>query len=311
METIIVKAGMSQDGTADFCREWESPLMRDVQSLMAKIASADTPILVVGEAGSGKEAMVAQIHRLSPRRDGPLRKVGCSALSPGDLEPLLHAADSGGGAGSTLLLDEISELDYLCQARLLELLSSTDGTALGGRRHVWVATTSCRELDAEVRAGRFREDVYYRIAALSLRLPPLRQRQEDIPALTSFFLAKYTAAFGRPRPALSAKALGVLQNYRWPGNIRELENTVKRIVALGDERVPLADIEPSLGKSPAMGSSLKQAARTASRQAEKELILKVLQHTRWNRKRAAQELQISYKALLYKLKQIGGDGTAA
>jgi two-component system response regulator AtoC len=210
-----------------------------------------------------------------------------------------------------LLLDEIGDLDYLCQSRLLELLSSTGGTSPDGHRCGWVATTSSRELDAEVRAGRFREDVYYRIAALSLRLPPLRQRQEDIPALTSFFLDKYAAVFGRPRPSLSAEALGALQNHRWPGNIRELENTVKRIVALGDERAPLADIESSLDKSLAQGSSLKQAARTASRLAEKELILKVLQHTKWNRKKAAQELQISYKALLYKLKQIGVDDTAA
>ena len=285
--------------------------MRGIQSLMAEIASADIPVLVVGEAGSGKETVAIQIHKLSPRRSGTLQKVGCSALSLRDFDLLLQPAESAAEAGSTVFLDEIGELDYACQARLLELLSSKDGAAQGRERHAWVATTRCQQLEAEVRAGRFREDVYYRIGAVSLRLPPLRQRQEDIPVLTSFFLAKYAAVFGRPEPSLSARALHVVQNYRWPGNIRELENTMKKIVALGDERLGLADIEPSLGKSLAQGYSLKQAARAASRQAERELILKVLGHTKWNRKKAAQELQISYKALLYKLKQIGVDDPAA
>lgn len=285
--------------------------MRGIQSLMADIAAADVPILVVGEAGSGKEAIAVQIHRLSPRRNGPLRKVGCSALGLRDAGVLLQPAESGGGDGSTIFLDEITELDYACQGKLLEVLSSTDGPAPGRERHGWVAATRCQDLEAEVRAGRFREDVYYRIGAVSLRLPPLRQRPEDIAVLTDFFLAKYAAVFGRPKPSLSARALRVVQSYRWPGNIRELENTVKKIVALGDEGVGLADIEPLQGKSPNQGYSLKQAARAASRQAERELILKVLGHTKWNRKRAAQELQISYKALLYKLKQIGVDDSAA
>jgi two-component system response regulator AtoC len=310
MEIKVVEVSESCDGVSDFCVQWESTPMRGIQSLMAEIASADIPTLVVGEPGSGKEAIAVQIHKLSPRRNSPLRKVGCSARSLADLDLLLQA-QSGRGAGSTVLLDEIGELDYMCQARLLELLSSAGSTPPGGDRHAWLATTTCPNLEAEVRAGRFREDVYCRIGAVSLRLPPLRQRQEDIPGLTSFFLAKYAAVFGRPKPSLSARALRVLQSYWWPGNIRELENTVKRIVALGDERVPLADIEPSLGKSPTQGYSLKQAARAASRQAERELILKVLRRTKWNRKRAAQELQISYKALLYKLKQTGvGDSVA-
>jgi DNA-binding NtrC family response regulator len=278
---------------------------------MVEIAAADIPILVVGEAGSGKEAIAIQIHRLSPRRNGPLRKVGCSTLSLRDFDLLLEPAESRGEAGSTVFLDEIGELDYVCQARLLELLSSKDGAAQGRERHAWVATTRCQQLEAQVRAGRFREDVYYRIGAVSLRLPPLRQRQEDIPVLTNFFLAKYAAVFGRPKPSLSPRALDVAQSYPWPGNLRELENAMKKIVALGDERLGLADIEASLGKSPPQGYSLKQAARAASRQAERELILKVLGHTRWNRKKAAQELQISYKALLYKLKQIGVDDSAA
>jgi len=311
MDAKVAEASVSRDAPTDFCVKWESPAMRGIQSLMAEIASADIPVLVVGEAGSGKEATAVQIHRLSPRRNGPLRKVGCSGLGLPDFDLFLQPTESGDGAGSTVFLDEITELDYICQAKLLEVLSSKNGETQGRERHAWVAATRCQDLEAEVRAGRFREDVYYRIGAVSLRLPPLRQRQEDISVLTDFFLAKYAVFFGRPKPSLSARALHAVQSYGWPGNIRELENTVKRIVAVGDEGVGLAAIEPSLANLPNHGYSLKQAARAASRQAERELILKVLGHTKWNRKRAAQELQISYKALLYKLKQIGVDDSAA
>jgi two-component system, NtrC family, response regulator AtoC len=279
--------------------------MRVVHSVMAVVASADIPLLVVGERGVGKDAVAVQLHRMSPRRDGLLRRVGCRELSVGDFDALLSTAACEPKSGTTVFLDEISALDYPCQTRLLELLAATDGMPQGRDRKAWVATTACQELELEVRAGRFREDLYYRLGAISLRLPPLRQRREDISVLTSFFLVKYGAVFGRPKPSLTARAMRLLQSYSWPGNVRELENTVKRIVALGDERLPLADIELSMSKSQIQGYSLKQVARAASRQAERGLILKVLARTKWNRKRAAEELQISYKALLYKLKQIG------
>jgi two-component system, NtrC family, response regulator AtoC len=305
MDTDVIRATASHNDVTDFCIGWESPAMRGVQYLMAEIASSDVPLLVVGEPGVGKETIAVQLHRMSPRRNGLLRRVGCPEFSVGDFDALLSPAAGEPRAGTTVFLDEISGLDYPCQARLLELLAATDGLSDVRDRKAWVATTACQELESEVRAGRFREDLYYRLGAVSLRLPPLRQRRADISVLTSFFLAKYAAVFGRPKPSLSARAMRLLQRYSWPGNIRELESTVKRMVALGDERPPLADIELSLGKSQIQGYSLKQAARAASRQAERELILKVLGRTKWNRKRAAEELQISYKALLYKLKQIG------
>ncbi len=167
-----------------------------------------------------------------------------------------------------------------------------------------------------MRAGRFRQELYYRIDGVCLRLPPLRRRKEEIPGLVAYFLAKYAALFGRPQFSLSSQSLQILLDHSWPGNIRELENVVKKIVVVGDERIAVADLGPSRAESPsaigvAEGASLKQAARKASREAERELILKALARTRWNRKRAAQELQISYKALLYKLKQIGIDNPAA
>jgi two-component system response regulator AtoC len=167
-----------------------------------------------------------------------------------------------------------------------------------------------RDLEAEVRSGRFREDLYYRINGVCLRLPPLRQRKEDIADLMNHFLAKYAEDFHRPIPVLSADTRQLFHDYAWPGNIRELEDAAKAIVALGDEAVAMGGLRAMLMKSErTVGEeriSLKQAARAASREAEKELILKVLTRTRWNRRRAAQQLQISYKALLYKLKQIAG-----
>jgi two-component system response regulator AtoC len=168
---------------------------------------------------------------------------------------------------------------------------------------------SSRDLELEVKAGRFREDLYYRVSGVCLRLPPLRQRKEDIPYLVSFFLTKYARDFERPVPQLSAATQRLFQDYAWPGNIRELADAARAIVALGDESVAMGGLRSLLMRSEVGGNgesiSLKQASRAASREAEKELILKALTRTRWNRRRAAQELQISYKALLYKLKQIG------
>ena len=160
-----------------------------------------------------------------------------------------------------------------------------------------------------MKSGRFREDLYYRVSGVCLRLPPLRQRKEDIPYLVSFFLTKYARDFQRPVPQLSGATQRLFQDYAWPGNIRELADAARAIVALGDESLAMGGLRSLLTKSEGGGNgesiSLKQASRAASREAEKELILKALTRTRWNRRRAAQELQISYKALLYKLKQIG------
>jgi two-component system response regulator AtoC len=174
-----------------------------------------------------------------------------------------------------------------------------------------VVSTTNRNLDEEMRAGRFRSELYYRINGVCLRVPALRDRKEDIPQLVQFFVKKHTSQLGRPRPSVSPRTLEIFQNHSWPGNIRELENMVKKIVALGDENLAAAELatpipEPRMRRdAEARSYSLKAAARAASREAERELIMKALTRTRWNRKRAAQELQISYKSLLYKLKQIG------
>jgi two-component system response regulator AtoC len=187
----------------------------------------------------------------------------------------------------------------------MEALSTPTDVVSGVR----VIGGSSRDLEGDVRSGMFREDLYYRLSGVCLRVPPLRQRKEDIPELMSFFLARYAEVFHRAAPSLSDSTRQLFLEYSWPGNLRELEAAARAIVAVGDESVAMGGLRSTLVRTDngSNGSrvSLKEVARAASREAEKELILKALTRTRWNRRRAAQELQISYKALLYKLKQIG------
>jgi two-component system response regulator AtoC len=223
---------------------------------------------------------------------------------------------SGSSATPTIFLDEVAELNSNCQARLLHYLPNGDAIQNAGVLHGRVISATCHDIDEEVRAGRFRKELYYRLKGVSMRLPPLRERKEDIPSLVDIFLTKHSGLLGLPRPAVSPRTLRLLQDYSWPGNIRELENVVKKIVAVADESAALSDLDSTgalgqAGMHPAERISLKEAGRAASRQAERELIQRVLTRVRWNRKRAAQELQISYKALLYKLKQMGLDGSNA
>ena len=282
-----------------------SPSMRAVEAVMRELAQSEVPVLLLGEAGSGKRTTAERIHQMSRRSSQTFRVLDCASLAAGQFESSLET-DSHPG---TLLLAEITGLNPSCQAKLLETLpkcgENGHAAAMGSRL---IFGSSC-DLAGEVKSGRLREDLYYRISGVCLRLPPLRQRKEDIPYLVSYFLDKYAQDFGRTAPILSTSTQHLFQAYAWPGNLRELEDAVKAIVALGDEAVAMGGLRSLLMKSDHGGNgeriSLKQAARAASREAEKELILKVLTRTRWNRRRAAQELQISYKALLYKLKQIG------
>jgi two-component system response regulator AtoC len=286
--------------------EGVSPSMRAVEVVIRELAQSKVPVLLLAEAGSGKRTIARRIHETSGRKAEEFRIAGCAGLTPEDLlGPSSKALLSQG----TLYLEEIGDLSSACQAELLHLLPQVEEN---GDQPVQTRLIcgSARDLEAEVRSGRFREDLYYRISGVCLRLPPLRQRKEDIPYLMNFFLAKYAQDFRRSTPLLSDQTQRLFHDYGWPGNIRELEDAAKAIVALGDEALAMGGLRAMFMKSDRSGGngeqvSLKQAARAASRQAEKELILKVLTRTRWNRRRAALELQISYKALLYKLKQIG------
>jgi two-component system response regulator AtoC len=282
-----------------------SPSMRAVEAVIVELAQSKVPVLLLAEAGAGKRTIARRIHETSGWKAEEFRIIGCAGLTPERL------GSSNGKAlfnPGTVFLEEIGDLSSACQLKLLDLLPQVEGNRKQPV-HTRLICGSARDLEVEVRSGRFREDLYYRINGVCLRLPPLRQRREDIPLLVNFFLTEYAQDFRRPMPVLSAQTQRLFHDYAWPGNIRELEDAAKAIVALGDESVAMGGLRAMLTKSGYSSSgeqvSLKQAARAASREAEKELILRVLTRTRWNRRRAALELQISYKALLYKLKQIG------
>jgi two-component system response regulator AtoC len=321
--TAGARAGLNQ-----YFVHGTSPAMRALERTIADIAPTEIPVLLVGESGTGKEVVALEIHRLSRRWNEAFVKYGCAGLSSDSLVAHLqtvgNSKEEEASNGGSLFLDEISHLEPASQARLLNLLPDGSGNPSAGCQSVRVITSTTRNLEDEMHRGRFREELYYRINGVHLRLPPLRNRKEDIPALLDFFLKKYASLFARPEPQLSPGGMQLLMEYAWPGNIRELENVARKMVALGDEHLALHDLSPGKPlKSPETippasrllrndappVRSLKETAREASRQAERTLILSQLERTHWNRKRTARELQISYKALLYKLKQLGLDGS--
>src|SRR5215469_1840800 len=289
---------------------------RSVESLNAtvlEIARTHIPILILGESGTGKAAYAKLVHRLSDSADAPLKKVNCSVLEPAQLSPQLLSNSRGPSDGHSwpaVLLDGIDELGPACQRVLLSLLMEHEDHKENTDRVIRLISTSSRDLEADVKKGHFRKELYFRINGVCLRLPPLRERKEDIRTLLEHFVKIHALDLNRTAPTLSPESIELLTAYDWPGNIRELENLAWKMVALGDTELALDDMR--INRTVLTGSaklemsfSLKSAARAASRQKERELILEALERTKWNRKRAARELQISYKALLYKLKQIG------
>jgi two-component system response regulator AtoC len=280
--------------------------MRSVEKVMLEVAQSEVPVLLLAENGAGKQATARRIHELSHRGEQLFRSFSCAGLELGRFEEA--TAPEGLFGEGTVFLADLADLDAKAQVRLLQSLTegnSKTGCAQGPARLI---CGSARDLEAEVKAGNLREDLYYRISGVCLRLPPLRQRREDISMLLQHFLQKFGRDSQRKVPSLSDETLRLFEEYSWPGNVRELENAARAIVALGDEAVAMDGLRAMLRRSGAGNGkrvSLKQASRAASREMEKELILRALTRTRWNRRRAAQELQISYKALLYKLKQIG------
>jgi two-component system response regulator AtoC len=285
------------------------PAMQTLESVIAEIAPTNIPVLFLGESGTGKAMFAQRIHQLSARSEEPLITISCAAMNPAQLSAELRLNASRNPDGGMRTVGSVI-FDSACQRNLLYALPDGHADAGRGLLGARVISTTRQNLDDEMRAGRFRTELYYRINGVCLRLPPLRDRREDIPILVESFLSKHAAQFGRPRPSLSPRTLRILLEHSWPGNIRELENVVKKIIALGDEQLAVSELasapaEPQVEVAEPRGYSLKAASRAASREAERGLILKALARTRWNRKRAAQELQISYKSLLYKLKQIG------
>src|SRR4030088_878734 len=306
-----------------------SEVMQSLRDRMDKVASANVPVLIQGESGTGKDIIARMIHWLSPWKGGPFVKVNCPAIPGTLLESELFGYEKGAFTGAygtkpgrvemahrgTLFLDEISELDLALQSKLLQLLQDGQFCRIGAQEdkkvEVRIVCATNRLLEVEIEAGTFRQDLYYRINVVNLHMPALRERRGDIEDLCAYFLEYYNRKFNcRARP-LSNEVLAVLQKYHWPGNIRELENLIKRYVILGHEEVITNDLvarEPDFFNPEISWEgpiSLKKMTRQCVRELERKVILKVLQQHHWNRKQSARTLGISYRALLYKIRDAG------
>lgn len=289
------------------------PTMQTVNDMAAEISRTDIPVLIVGESGTGKDAYARLIHRLSLKKELRLQRIDCATFDPGQLLNQPRQSSQSLFAGEpcgTLYFDNVQDLDMACQRALLPHLPDGQSASLREENWVRIISSATRSLESEVEGGRFRRELYFRLNGACLRLPPLRERIEDIPVLTEYFLSKHSTLLNRKAPPLSNKAMQDLAAYHWPGNIRELENFARKIVVFGDAAMALNDLHTTWMAAPApienvSGTPLKVAARVASKRAERELIMQALERTHWNRKRAARDLQISYKSLLYKIKQIG------
>jgi len=318
--------------------------MREVREIIEQVADTDITVLVRGESGTGKELVARTIFQLSGRRDQPFVKVNCAALPSELLESELFGFEKGAFTGAqkrklgkfeyanhgAIFLDEISEMHPALQAKLLQVLQDGEFSRLGGESDVHVDTrviaATNRNLEEAVADGSFREDLYYRLNVVTVHLPPLRERPDGIPLLVDHFLRKNNEQYRKDLKALSSETMDIFMKYHWPGNVRELENMVRRMVVLGNETAVLEEISlrgtaPTARSAPsdntldlgALGVDftkgeaidLKAISRRAAQVAEKRVIERVLQQTRWNRKEAAEKLQISYKALLYKMKENG------
>jgi two-component system response regulator AtoC len=363
-----------------------SERMAEVRDLIERVSDTDVTVLVRGESGTGKELVARALHERSLRKDKPFVKVNCAALPTELLESELFGFEKGAFTGAiqhkpgkfefanhgTMFLDEIGDLSFPLQAKLLQVLQDGEFSRLGGKVDVQVdvrviAATN-KNLETAVAEGQFREDLYFRLNVVTINLPPLRDRREEIPVLTEHFIKKYAVQYNKPVATVSPELQRQFMNYDWPGNVRQLENLIKRMVILATEApifkelqhpAPLLQFRPpaptssaprpvlavppqpapppavagsstgpvgalsaGAARPDAMGAavsaavaatvgtgtvSLKDIARTAAREAERELILRMLTRTRWNRKEAAEILGISYKALLYKIKESGLD----
>ena len=306
-----------------------SDIMQTLRERMDKVAAANVPVLIQGESGTGKDIIARMIHGRSPWRTGPYVKVNCPAIPGTLLESELFGYEKGAFTGAygtkpgrvelahrgTLFLDEISELDLALQSKLLQLLQDGQFCRIGAQEdkkvEVRVVCATNRILEDEIENGTFRQDLFYRINVVNLALPPLRERRGDIQGLATYFLEYYNRKYNCRAKAISGELMAVLEKYHWPGNIRELENLVKRYVILGSEEVISSDLvtreqeyfNPEINVDGPI--SLKKITRQATRELERKVILKVLQAHHWNRKQAARALSISYRALLYKIRDAG------
>jgi DNA-binding NtrC family response regulator len=303
--------------------------MREVERQCTLVARADIPVLVLGESGTGKEVAAMLIHKLSAREGRAFLKVNCAAMPADLLESELFGYEQGAFTGAvkakpgkfelcnhgTILLDEIGEMPTQLQAKLLQVLQDGSFSRLGGRSNIKVNVRVVAATNINIKAAvaqkTFREDLYYRLNGFTLHMPPLRERKEEIPVLAKHFMRKIAAKFGCEELRISPALLQALERYDWPGNLREMENIIKRYVVLKDEFIIISDLHPPQAERAQeqaeecsdVNAGLKRLVRNVKGDAESAAIKQTLEEKAWNRKAAASELQISYKALLYKIKQ--------
>src|ERR1700734_1387862 len=309
---------------------WSNKRMRELQAQAALVAKSDIPVLIMGESGTGKEILAMYTHKMSLRSERMFLKVNCAAMPADLLESELFGYEQGAftGAikakpgkfeictGGTIFLDEIGEMPAILQAKLLQVLQDGTFSRLGSRAPMKVdvrviAATNINMKEAMANKS-FREDLYYRLNGFTLSIPPLRERREEIPVLSEYFMRKGAKRYGREPLMFSSTLLHTLNEHSWPGNLRELENVINRYLVLGEERSIIEELSPSAAyqgagaptpEAQSGAAGLKAMVRNLKGDAESTAIAQVLEGVGWNRKAAANDLQISYKALLYKIKQ--------
>lgn len=315
---------------------YASDKMHRIKEIIDQVANTDVTVLIQGESGVGKEVVARSIRMNSFRRDKPLVKVNCAALPSELLESELFGYEKGAftGAyrqkpgkfelanGGTIFLDEISEMSLSLQGKLLQVLQDREFSRLGGKKDVRVdvrvLVATNKNIEESVKQGQFREDLFYRLNVVNITVPPLRERKEEIPLFVEYFLQKFGKKYQKKAGPLSDRVMKAFLQHHWLGNVRELENVIQRLVVLGDERAILEDLTPVVKrdappekrKTSSTGKewpSLKDVQREAAKKAESEIILEALEMTNWNRKKAAMALSLSYKALLYKIKDFALD----
>ena len=358
-EITELRRQLTDDEDRAFLFWGNSPEMQTIAAVIEQVSDSDVTVLIRGESGVGKELVARAIHTRSSRKDRPFVKVNCAALPAELLESELFGHEKGSFTGAvttrigkfeqadtgTIFLDEIGEMKPALQAKLLHVLQDAQFTKLGSNKpvnvDVRVVAATNRDLEAMMARGEFREDLYYRLKVIEVTVPALRERRGEILHLTEFFMDRYARRYNRPVRQLSAELSELFLTYEWPGNIRELENMMKRLVILQDEQLVIREIaraakpvaayasagagaataavatsEPDefevdddvpAGEEapPPPGSRLADVAKAASVKAERALIEDTLQQVRWNRRRAAEQLGVSYKTLLNKIKECG------
>ena len=304
--------------------------MRAIWRVVEEIADTDAPVFIRGESGVGKDLVARAIHARSARRDGPFVKVNCAAIPLGLVESELFGHEKGAFTGAhrrklgqfecankgTIYLDEIAELPLALQAKLLHVLQDLRFSRVGGQGSIDVDTrviaATNRDLEHAMARGEFREDLYYRLDVVEIRIPPLRERKEEIALLASWFLARFNEQYHRNKQ-LSPETMTRLTEHSWSGNVRELENVIRRMVVLtdGEQAFEVRVTRDRNGRAAPPGSaqkvteSLKEIARRSAREAERQALVEVLERVQWNRAEASRILKVSYKTLLSKVAECG------